>query len=122
MELCGCARVTLACPQAHQPVTAPSPPPQATVQQSLSGPPQPSPQPVQPGGGRSRQDKGPHAAAPAAKLCRVSRSEQHTCWTAAQLASGAPGRQSTEAQRREESVLRRAALGKTCPPVHSFPR
>ena len=37
--------------------------PRATVQQSLSGPPQPSPQPLQPGGGRSRRRRGASAQA-----------------------------------------------------------
>ena len=103
MELCGCAWVTLACPQAHQPVTAPSPPPQATMQQSLSGPPQPSPQPVQPGGGRSRQRQG--ASAQASRLPSSARGRSRATYTLDCCPAGisALGWQSTEALRRVSS-------------------
>lgn len=66
-------------------------PPHATVQQSLSGPPQPSPQPVQPGGGRSRRRRG--ASAQASQLPGSARGRARVTPHAGPLPGGhlAPG-------------------------------
>lgn len=93
----------------------PPPPPRATVQQS--GPPQPSPQPVQPGGGRSKQRQG--ASAQASRLPTSACGKARATHTLDHCPAGilALGGQSTEAQCREECPQ----MGGSGRDVHSSP-
>ena len=97
-------------------------PPRTTVQQSLSGPPQPSPQPLQPGGGRSRRRRG--ASTQASRLPGSARGRARVTPHAGLLPGGhlGPGPAEHRGPVPWGECPQRVALGETRTPVLLLPR